>query len=235
MRDPAIPEPPPRNYGERPPSGRGPSIVRGTRFIDSDLYDEPPADVPRGPFRRSLDPPSIAESDFWDHCVREFVALQSDPGRRALNALVARYATSCDATGRVVLERPLGADGRARQAKFDIALVGTMSVRRVELSLRLTLCEQRDVDRASIGVRHASGADGALWTSNRLEVERNDQGCAIAEIPLTRTLALALRSSSEAADAWVGFECGKHVETVRISDEQKQDLALVLDAYDAVR
>ncbi|MEO7734578.1 MAG: hypothetical protein ABIY55_26720, partial [Kofleriaceae bacterium] len=59
-------------------------------------------------------------------------------------------------------------------------------------------------------------------------------GCAIAEIPLTRTLGLALRAVSEGDDAWVRFEGTKRVESIKVSDDQKRDLARALDAYDAV-
>ncbi|MBX3156825.1 MAG: hypothetical protein KF773_12575 [Deltaproteobacteria bacterium] len=216
LRDPAIPEAPPRT------TPRAESLSEGVPWRPMILHDGMRS------LRRSLDPPSIAESDFWDACVRDFVAMYAEPARGALTALVMRYATSCDARGRVVLEHPLADDGSAPQARFDIALVGTMSARRVELALRLKLCDPLDIDRAALG------ADGAAWTSNRLEVERDDRGCAVAEIPLARTLGRALRAVSEGGDAWVRFESGRRTETVKVSDEQKRDLATALDAYDAV-
>lgn len=170
----------------------------------------------------------VAPSQLWDPCVSGFVRAQPEPSRRAWTAALSRYQTRCDAGDRVVLQLARGLDGRARRGTSDIGFSGTLAAGAIEVSLRVAACgPPLGADRVAL----VAGA--TRWSSPRLAFVR-DQGCDVAELPLTRALARLVRelTETEASGALVVFEGRRSVELV-ITDEMKQDLAILLDAIEA--
>lgn len=179
----------------------------------------------RGAAARSAAPDDVAESELWDPCVRQFVHTQPARVRRALTAALARYQTACGPDGAVLLQAARGIDGRARQGRSDFALVGSMSAASIAVALRVASCgAPPDADRIVIATERAR------WTSPALAFERDEYGCYVAELPLTRAVTQHLRDVSRAADAVVAF--GGH--DLIVSDEMKQSLRALLDALDAL-
>lgn len=208
------------------PAARNPIVRRG--LLQLEMQGE---EVVLPTERRHLfdRPINYAETDFLSRCVREFVQTRSESARRPLIAALAQYATSCDADGRVVLERPLGYDSRDRRARSDAMFTGTLSAQRVDIVLRVAACSGGD----SASPDHiAIVADDQTWTSQRLEFARDGNACDVAEMPYTRALGRALFRASESEDAVIRFE-GSSVE-LPITDVMKHELRVVLDAVDAL-
>ena len=184
-----------------------------------------------GPVRWQLDPPNVADSDLWDRCVRELVRAQPEPARKVLSEMFNRYVTACDGEGRAVLVRPLGLDGRERRAQSDVAFAGAIAAGRAELVLRVTACGgAADPDRIAIVAGEAS------WTSQRLEFTKDSDGCATAELPLTRALIRAVRGLTEAppGEAMVRFEGVQRYDAILVTEDLRRDLQATLDALSAL-
>jgi hypothetical protein len=182
---------------------------------------------------------AVAESQFWDPCVRELVAAQPAPARRALTAALARYQTACEPDGRVALLGALGVDGRRRRGS-GVGLTATLSGSRTDSSLRVAYCAAPGVAGAGAERVVISGG-GTRWVSPRLSFERDGQGCEAAELPLTRSLVQVLRAMIDATDAAVALEgggegpgAGAVGQDLAVTDEVKQDLRVLLDALDAL-
>jgi hypothetical protein len=184
----------------------------------------------RGPSLR-LDPSGpVAESQFWDRCVREFVAAQPEAVRRVLTTAFTRCATQCDPAGRIVLQLTRGSDGRDRRGASDVGFSGSLSAKRIDLSLRLAYCGQPP----PIADHVVLTADDMRWTSPRLDFERDEHGCEVVELPTTRSLLRALRAVVDAPDGAVHLE-GKRGEDLEVTDDMKQDLRVMLDALEALQ
>jgi hypothetical protein len=226
--DEVVFEPPPRPEAAKPPTLEryGPRDliqpqVRRTR--DEVILLE-------GRWRKREPQIDVAEIDFLSRCARDFVYTQPDTARRALVDAFTHYVTTCDATGKVVLERPIGFDSRDRRTRSDLSLVGSIGPRGGGVSLRVAACgSERSFDRVTLV------ADGESWTSSRLEVRRDPYNCDIAELPYTKALSKMLRLAIEdtrEGGALIRFD-GAGVE-LTFSDVTRDELRSVLDAIDAV-
>lgn len=173
----------------------------------------------------------FTQTDLLSPCVREFVLARDEAARGPLIAALTQYVTSCDGGGRVVLERPLGYERRERRSRSDVMFVGTLSSRRLEVSLRVVSC-----GRASASPDHITIAvDDSTWTSPRLEFRRDaDTTCDAAELPYTRSLGRALQQVIDGGDAMIRFEGASPDGDLAIGDAMKRELRVVLDALDAL-
>jgi hypothetical protein len=177
---------------------------------------------------KKIEPIDVAEIDFLPRCARDFVQTQVAPARRVLVDAFTHYQTSCDADGKVVLERPLGFDSRDRRTRSDVGLAGTIAPRGAGIVLRVASCgAETAYDRVTII------AAGASWTSSRLEVRRDGYGCDIAELPYTRALAKMLELAIDPGPAAVVRFDGAGIE-LAVTDAIRDELRRVLDAVDAI-
>jgi len=231
LRDPAIPAP------ERP-AARDRDRDQGSAFGERDvrwleqreaLREEMILRENSGVRRREPRERSVAESDMWSPCVKDYVRAQPERARRALTAALARYVTSCDADQRVVLERPF-AGGRHRRAGSDVFLVGTFATDRRELALRITYCGdvRPRADRAVLV------SDRTSWTSLPLVFDPDSAGCIAAQIPYTESLGRVVRKMIEGREASVRFEGPAQYEDITIGDEVRNDLRVMLDVVEAL-
>lgn len=186
--------------------------------IDDIIYLEP-----RPTRRVEDDRMAVSDLDLLGRCAREVVQARPEPARRALVTVLVRYHTSCDANGRVVLERLLG--DRDRRTRSDIGFVGTVGRDRMELALRVATCngESASPDRIAIVT------DTTRWTSPRLEFARDANNCDAAQLPFTNVLGRMLDAAIRQPEAKLAFE-GTDAELV-LDDAIKSELVLVLDAY----
>lgn len=243
-------KPPPKPQPARPPR---PWFGRWTLLDDPGMQSLMERRAPReyvilvegGPVRLERGERAgvaVAESQFWDPCVRALVAAQPAPARRALTAALARYRTACEPDGRVALLGALGVDGRERRGS-GVGLTGTLSGSRTDISLRVAYCGAPGAASSGTGAeRIVISSGGTRWVSPRLSFEREGQGCEAAELPLTRSLVQVLRAVIDAADAAVALEGGEGAgggrgeggQDLAVTDEMKQDLRVLLDALDAL-
>lgn len=225
--DPAVAEPRPAARPQPPRDPRA-AIVPG-RPLYSNRDEVILREQQRGPTLR-LDPSgAVAESQYWDRCVREFVAAQPESIRRALTTAFTRCATQCDPSGRIVLQLTRGSDGRDRRGMSDVGFAGSLSPQRIDLSLRLAYCGQPPPIADHVVIT----ADNQRWTSPPLDFERDEHGCEVVELPTTRSLLRALRTAVDAPDAAVHFE-GKRAEDLVVTEDMKRDLRVMLDAIEAL-
>jgi hypothetical protein len=178
---------------------------------------------------RSAEPAivDVAEIDFLGRCARDFILQQPEPARRVLVTALTHYVTACDAeTGKLVLERPLGFDSRDRRSRSDAVFLGMLSPRGAGLVLRVSSCGgESSFDRISVvGVDHQ-------WTSPRLEVRREPNGCDIAELPFTRSLAKVISRALD-GESTIRFE-GTEAE-LAFTDQLRDELRSVLNVVDAI-
>jgi len=163
----------------------------------------------------------LADSDYWSTCERAVVLQQSEPARRALAVLIDTYATSCDADGRLVLERPRDLAGRERRARSGVAIVGTLAARDVDVALRVTYCGGvADVDHVVLG----------QWTSQRLELLKDGDGCVYGDIAMTRPFARVLRGLLD-GPASVRIEGARGYDVIALDDDALRVLRIGLDAF----
>jgi hypothetical protein len=214
----AVAEPPPR----RPEPERD-GIERDLLRIGEELAQlRPRGDAPivRGP-RGLADAGDLADSDYWSPCARAVVLQHPEPARRALAVLIDTYATSCDADGRLVLERPRDLAGRERRARSGVAIVGTLAARDVDVALRVTYCGAvGDVDHVVLG----------QWTSQRLELLKDGDGCVYGDIAMTRPFARVLRGLVD-GPASVRIEGAHGYDVVALDDDALRVLRIGLDAF----
>ena len=226
----AVAEPPPPRSLQAPERTLGSDLFyRDPQWIAEELARERGREtvVIERRFGRfgTLEP---AESDFWSPCVRDIVLQQPEPARRALTALVANYATSCDGAGSVILERPLGLDGREHRALSGIALVGTVG-RQIDVALRVTYCGAvTDLDHVVLI------ASDTRWTSQRLELVRDADNCLSADIAVTRAVERTARALTD-APASLRFEGARGYDTVALDEDALRVLRIALDSLDALR
>jgi hypothetical protein len=180
---------------------------------------------------RAGEPTFARKSDYWSPCVRDFVQTQPEAARDTLGEALSHYSTTCSGGPgrRIEFQTPRVAHGAAPQP--SLGLVGALERTSCEVALRATVHadsgEPIDAERITLI------ADGVRWSSPRIDVERDD-GWAIAMLPLTRSLARAVRRAADARDAVVRFEGARDYEDVVVTDEMKQDLRIMLDALDAI-
>jgi hypothetical protein len=237
-RDLAVPEPY-RPPPEKPPEPRDPRdpLLRDPRWP---LLGDPRSLSPAGRrasreqviFERKLARldragADISGSELWEPCVRDFVRALPEPARRALTAALAYYETACAPGGGVALQGVRGLDGRGRRGRSDVGFTGTLSASRVDVSLRVASC-----DGATAAERIAIAADGERWSSPLLAFAEDAHGCAVAELPWTRSLAQAVWAAAGAADASIVF--GGGAPDLAITDEMKQHLRAMLEALEAL-
>lgn len=164
------------------------------------------------------------KSDYWSPCVRAFVQGQPAGARELLGEALSLYGTTCGPT-RIEFRVPRA--GRSAPTA-QLALVGALERTTRELALRAVY--RGEPIRAE---RITVIADGARWSSPRLDFERDADGEA-ATLPFTRTVAREVRRAIDARDALLRFESATDYEDVAISDELKQELRVMLDALDAL-
>lgn len=169
----------------------------------------------------------VAEIDYLGRCARSFILQQPESARRALVSALSLYVTSCDDTGKPVLERPLGFDSRDRKTRSDAMLLGTVAPRGAGLVLRVSACgPMTPFDRIAI-------VDGDhRWTSPRLEVRRDAHGCDVAELPFTKALAVVIERALAHTDVSLEFEGAG--SALLLTDQLRDELRSVLDAVDAI-
>lgn len=231
MRELAVPErvrpapaPPPAASDPNDPLREDEIRERGRRRLElavGELHGRPPL--------RGAEHDDVAESQFWDPCVRDFVSAQPARARRALTTALARYQTACGPGGAVIVQAARGLDGRGREGRSDIALTGTLSAARIDVSLRVVRCGGAIDDAERVVIT----TEGARWTSQALAFERDEHGCHAAELPLTRAVTRMAREVSSAADAVITFD-GRDPHALIVGEEMKQDLRVLLAALDAL-
>ncbi|MBA2542030.1 MAG: hypothetical protein H0V17_20490 [Deltaproteobacteria bacterium] len=168
----------------------------------------------------------VAEIDFLGRCARDFIVAQPESARRPLVTAFTHYVTICDPEGKLMLERPLGFDSRDRRTRSDAVFLGSLAARGAGLVLRVTSCNAGgSFDRVSI-----AGGDLA-WTSPRLEVRREANGCEIAELPYTKALAKVILRATE-SESVLRFD--GTTNELAITDQIRDELRSVLDAVDAI-
>ena len=175
---------------------------------------------------RMIELPSERKSDYWSPCVRAFVETQPAAAQEVLGEALSLYGTACTvAPARVEFRAPRAGRGAPRS---DLALVGALDATTCELALRAAYHgEPIHAEQLTLI------ADGAWWTSPRLEFER-DAGGEVAELPVTRSLVRVVRRALEAHDTLLRFESARGYEDVAIGDDHKQELRALLDALDAI-
>jgi hypothetical protein len=173
-----------------------------------------------------LDVLATSDLDFLGPCMSAFVKAQPITARTVLLDAVGRYATTCR-DGVVTLDRPLGCNSGERRTRSDVALVGALTPRGAGLVLRVSSCGSTSTfDKITL---HGGNA---AWTSPRVELVHDTYGCNVAEIPMTRVLASALRSTLEEDDAVIAFD-GSETE-LALDDTLRDELRSVLAAMDAI-
>ena len=179
--------------------------------------------------RRIAKASDVAESDFLSQCVREFVLAQPEPTRRPLTVVLTQYFTTCEPNGRIALERPLAFDSRDRRSRSDASFRGTLS-QRPDMVLRVAYCSGDSASPDHITIV----ADGVLWTSQRLEFQRDSNTCDVAELPLTHAFARSLLQVTDATEAVIRFEGHRVSGELAVTETMKRELRIVLEALDAL-
>ncbi len=214
QRDLAVAEPPPKQLTPTAQEREGDLvIVRGVRVAPNEL--DPPIRRRTNQWPQEID---LAEHELWSPCVRDYVQARGEDMRRALTAVFARYATTCNADRHVVVARP--SDYRGSY----VAYRGTFAADRSDVELEIVACGTT-VALDSITLV----ADRKRWSGN---VTSNEVGgCTVATMPDLRSLRRALRDALDAKVVIVEID-GEH--DIVITDDMKRDLRLMLDALDAV-
>jgi len=167
----------------------------------------------------------IAESDLWSPCLRDFVRAQSEPARRSLTMAFARLEVDCDQDGRVVLGPPHGYRGRSH-----LGYRATFAIADARAALTLAVCGAAPPSGEQIVLEY----DGRRLPMARLDFERDRDGCYVAELPPSMTLARTLPDVLAAEDVVVRFGDTLAIEDLAITHEMLRDIRLVYDAVDAV-
>jgi hypothetical protein len=210
QRDLAVAEPPPKQPTPAAESDLDFVIERQIRV------------APNAPIRRRTNQTpqeiDIAEHELWSPCVRDYVQARRDESRRALTAVFARYATTCNADRHVVVARPSEYRGSY------VAYRGTFAPDRTDVELEIVACgTTAALDSVTLV------ADRKRWSGNVTSQEVG--GCTVATMPDLRALRRALRDALDAKLVIVEID-GEH--DIVITDEMKRDLRLMLDALDAI-
>ena len=170
---------------------------------------------------------SVADIDMLSRCARDVVQTLPESARRAVIAAILQYHTTCDANGRVILERPLDPDRNDRRTRTHASFVGTLAPSRIEISLRVAFCGGDSVSPDHLAVV----AEDFRWVSPRLEFRRDASMCDVAELPYTSALGHALEAAIASPGTKLVFE-GTTGE-LPLDDALEAEFRLVLDAHAA--
>ena len=170
---------------------------------------------------------SVADIDMLSRCARDVVHTVPESARRSVVTALLRYQTTCDAEGRVILERPLDSDRNDRRTRTHASFVGWLAPNRIELSLRVAFCGGDSASPDHV----ALVAEDLRWVSPRLEFRRDASMCDVAELPFTSALGRALETAMGSPGAKLVFE-GTHGELL-LDDALEAEFRLVLDAHAA--
>lgn len=167
----------------------------------------------------------IAESDLWSPCLRDFVRAQDEIARRTLTLAFARLEVDCDQDGRIVLGPPHG-----YRARSHLGYRASFAPGDIRAGLTVAICESG----IPSGDRIVLEYDGHRLPLPRLDFARDRDGCYVAELPPSLTLARTLPDLFIAADVAVRFEAALDLDDLVVSPEMLRDMRLVFDAVDAV-
>lgn len=194
---------------------------------------EPPVTGPIRILRRgalpspgSLGADAVApkRSDLWSSCVRD-VASRFEPRMRdLLGDVLTAYFVGCDgATGTVTL------GSRVRAGASVLGIAGTVSPTSARLELAIMRRGEVPPERITI----LAGA--TRWTSTGLDpVVDRATGQSTATLPLTRALARVVRTVLDSDEPIVRFEASDGDEDVVISEDEKQELRVLLELADVL-
>ena len=184
-------------------------------------YRRPELGIPGGIYRPPPDELviSLRKSDEWPPCVRRFTTNVPGAVRDTVGEALAWCDTSC-ANGPLVFSPP------PHDASY-LGIAGTLESGKRELALEVAYRgDAIDPERITLI------ADGARWTSPRLDFDTN-AGWHVAHLPFTRDVARAVRRALDASDAVLRFESDRGYDDAAITDDTKVHVRALIDALES--